>query len=95
MTKTVKKCNIIAVKIHLKEIIMDALKKFFPHAFKAIDVKAFIISLIIYVLIDVVCGFVIGLLALIPMELLIINILVKQVRQHLLMLISRHIPAQQ
>ena len=45
---------------------MDMLKKFFPTAFKATDVKAFIIALIIYVLIDVVCGFVIGLLVKIP-----------------------------
>ena len=46
---------------------MDMLKKFFPHAFKATELKAFIISLIIYVLIDIVCGVVIGLLAQIPL----------------------------
>ncbi len=46
---------------------MDALKKFFPHAFKATDLKAFIISLIIYILIDVVCGVVIRLLSAIPL----------------------------
>ena len=45
---------------------MDILKKFFPHAFKANDLTAFIITLVIYVLIDIVCGFVIGLLAAIP-----------------------------
>ncbi len=45
---------------------MDALKKFFPIAFKATELKAFIVSLIIYVVIDVVCGFVIGLLAKLP-----------------------------
>lgn len=45
---------------------MDILKKFFPHAFKATELVAFIITLIVYVLIDVVCGFVIGLLAKIP-----------------------------
>ena len=45
---------------------MDILKKYFPHAFKATELTAFIITLIIYVLIDVVCGFVIGLLAKIP-----------------------------
>ena len=45
---------------------MDALKKFFPHAFTATELKAFIISLVIYVLIDIVCGVVIGLLAKIP-----------------------------
>lgn len=37
---------------------MATLKKFFPQAFKAKDVAALIIALIIYVLIDVVCGFV-------------------------------------
>jgi len=45
---------------------MDILKKYFPHAFKATELNAFIITLIIYILIDVVCGFVIGLLAKIP-----------------------------
>ena len=45
---------------------MDILKKYFPHAFKATELSAFIITLIVYALIDVVCGFVIGLLAKIP-----------------------------
>ncbi len=46
---------------------MEALKKFFPYAFKAVDVKALIISIIIYAIIDIVCGVVIGLLAKIPL----------------------------
>ncbi|MBQ8203394.1 MAG: hypothetical protein IJZ75_03845 [Clostridia bacterium] len=46
---------------------MDTLKKFFPHAFKAVDVTKFITSLIIYALIDIVCGVVIGILAKIPL----------------------------
>ena len=46
---------------------MDMLKKFFPNAFKANDLKAFIVSLIVYVLIDVVCGIVIGFLAKLPL----------------------------
>lgn len=54
---------------------MDVLKKFFPAAFKATEVKAFIISLIVYVLIDVVCGFVIGLLAKIPLLGIIFSLL--------------------
>lgn len=54
---------------------MDLLKKFFPTAFKSTEVKAFIISLIIYVLIDVVCGFVIGLLAKIPVLGIIFSLL--------------------
>lgn len=45
---------------------MDALKKFFPHAFKATELSKLIITVIIYLLIDVVCGFVIGLLAKLP-----------------------------
>ena len=45
---------------------MDMLKKFFPNAFSAKELRAFIIALVIYVLIDIVCGFVIGLLAKLP-----------------------------
>ena len=54
---------------------MDTLKKFFPHAFKATELKAFIISLIVYVLIDLVCGLVIGLLAKIPVLGIIFSLL--------------------
>lgn len=54
---------------------MDILKKVFPTAFKATDVKPLIISLIIYVLIDIVCGFVIGLLAKIPILGIIFSLL--------------------
>ena len=54
---------------------MDTLKKFFPHAFKSTDVKPFIISLIVYVLIDIVCGFVIGLLAKLPIVGIIFSLL--------------------
>lgn len=46
---------------------MDILKKFFPLSFKVEEIKSFIISLVIYAVIDVVCGFVIGLLAKIPL----------------------------
>lgn len=46
---------------------MEMLKKFFPNAFGATETKAFIIALVIYVVIDVVCGAVIGLLARIPL----------------------------
>ena len=45
---------------------MDILKKVFPHAFKATELTAFIITLIIYSLVDIVCGFVIGLLVKLP-----------------------------
>lgn len=54
---------------------MDTLKKFFPQAFKSKELNSFIISLIIYVLIDVICGFVIGLLAKIPLIGIIFSIL--------------------
>ncbi len=46
---------------------MDTLKKVFPHAFKSTDTQPFIISLIIYLLIDIVCGIVIGLLSKLPL----------------------------
>ncbi len=42
---------------------MDFLKRFFPYSFKANGLVAFIITLIIYAVIDVVCGFIIGLLS--------------------------------
>ena len=45
---------------------MDILKKVFPHAFKANELIPFIVILLIYLLIDVVCGAVIYLLSWIP-----------------------------
>lgn len=42
---------------------MDILKKFFPRAFKATDVKELIIAIVIYLIIDIVCGALIGLAA--------------------------------
>jgi len=54
---------------------MDFLKKFFPNAFKATELKAFIIALVIYVLIDIVCGAVIGILAKIPLIGIIFSLL--------------------
>ena len=46
---------------------MDFLKKFWPFSFRAKDVSNLIISLLIYIVIDVVCGLVIGLLAKLPL----------------------------
>ena len=46
---------------------MDIIKKLFPDALKATEVKSLIVSLVIYVLIDIVCGVVIGLLAKLPL----------------------------
>lgn len=45
---------------------MDFLKRFFPYSFRATELVSFIITLIIYAVIDVVCGFIIGLLAKLP-----------------------------
>ena len=54
---------------------MDSIKKYFPIAFKATELKPFIISLILFCLIDLVCGFVIGLLAKIPLIGILFSIL--------------------
>ncbi len=54
---------------------MDMLKKFFPNAFKATELKSFVMALVVYVLVDIVCGFVIGLLAKIPLLGIIFSIL--------------------
>lgn len=54
---------------------MDKLKKFFPSAFNATEVKPFIISLVIYALIDIVCGIIIGILAKIPILGIIFSLL--------------------
>ena len=45
---------------------MDLVKKIFPHAFKSTDVSNFIVALIIYAVIEVVGGIVIGWLAKLP-----------------------------
>ncbi len=45
---------------------METLKKFFPHAFKANEVKDLVISIIIYLVIGFVGGLIIGLLSGIP-----------------------------
>lgn len=46
---------------------MDFLKKFWPFSFRAKDVSNLIISLLVYIVIDIVCGVVIGLLAKLPL----------------------------
>ena len=45
---------------------LDAIKKYFPHAFRVNDVKSLIINLLIYAVIAFVGGLVIGLLGIIP-----------------------------
>lgn len=42
---------------------MELLKQFFPHAFRVTDVTSLVIMLVIYALIDLVCGLVIGFLS--------------------------------
>lgn len=54
---------------------MDTLKKLFPNAFKATEVNNFIVALIIYAVIDVVCGAIIGLLAKLPIIGIIFSLL--------------------
>ncbi len=54
---------------------MDTLKKLFPNAFKATEVNNFIVALIIYAVIDVVCGVIIGLLAKLPIIGIIFSLL--------------------
>ena len=51
------------------------LKKYFPRAYQSKDLGSFIVSLIIYALIDIVCGFVIGLLAKLPIIGIIFSLL--------------------
>lgn len=46
---------------------MDTIKKLFPISFNAINSTSFITALIIYIIGDIICGLVIGLLAKIPL----------------------------
>lgn len=46
---------------------MDTLKKLFPFSFKASEVKELIIAIVVYAVIDILCGLVIGLLSKIPL----------------------------
>lgn len=45
---------------------LDPIKKYFPHAFKAVDVKSLIINLVVYAVIAFVAGLVLGLLGILP-----------------------------
>ena len=54
---------------------MKLLKTYFPHAFKATDLVALLVTLVIYVLIDAVCGLVIGLLVKLPIIGIIFTVL--------------------
>lgn len=54
---------------------MDILKKFFPLSFKVAETKDLVVSIVIYAIIDVVCGLIIGLLAKIPLIGILFSIL--------------------
>lgn len=46
---------------------MDMIKKFFPQAMQAKDIKGLLIAILIYVIVNFVGGFVLGLLSKIPL----------------------------
>ena len=46
---------------------MDTIKKLFPYSFKASSVKDLIITLVVYLIADLICGVVIGLLGKLPL----------------------------
>ena len=54
---------------------MELLKKYFPFAFKATELTPFIVSLVVYALIDVGCGVVICMLAKLPIIGIIFSLL--------------------
>lgn len=56
-------------------ITMSALKKYFPHAFKANDIMALIIALVIYAVIGAVGGLILGFLAILPILGIIFSII--------------------
>lgn len=61
------KRTIIEFEVLLKEKKkMDMLKKYFPNAFGATDVKPLVVALLIYAVVACVGGFVLGLLGIIP-----------------------------
>lgn len=45
---------------------MDTVKKYFPQAFKAVDVKSLVIALLVYAVIAFVGGLILGILGIIP-----------------------------
>ncbi len=53
---------------------MEVLKKYFPHAFKAADTNSFIVSLIVYAVIGIIGGVIIGLLKALPIVGIIFSI---------------------
>ena len=54
---------------------MDMVKKYFPQAFKANDVKSLVIALLIYAVIAFVGGLILGILGVIPVIGFIANVI--------------------
>jgi hypothetical protein len=46
---------------------MDMVKKYFPKSFGLEDVKALVISILIYIVVDILCGVVCAVLGIIPL----------------------------
>ena len=46
---------------------MDMVKKYFPKSFGLEDVKALLISILIYIVVDILCGVVCAVLGIIPL----------------------------
>ena len=46
---------------------MDMIKKYFPKSFGLEDVKALLISILIYIVVDILCGVVCAVLGIIPL----------------------------
>lgn len=46
---------------------MDMLKKYFPRSFKGSSLKDLIVTVIVYLIADVICGFAIGMLGKLPL----------------------------
>ena len=46
---------------------MNALRDLFPFSFKACSFKEFLITLIVYIVLDCICNFVIGILVKLPL----------------------------
>lgn len=45
---------------------MEMVKKFFPFVFQSTEVVPFVISLVVYALVSIVCGVILGLLSALP-----------------------------
>lgn len=46
---------------------MNTVKKFFPHALKADNVTGLVVAILIYALVNFICGFVLGIFSHLPL----------------------------